>query len=135
MPARGLDPAAVAGKPIEQQVTVPPAVQQILTKACRDCHSNETRVPWYGKVAPVSWLLEHDVEKARKAMNFSSFLPPGASPHKAAGLLMAACAGVQSGHMPPAGYKYMHSEATISPQEAATFCAWSTISAKQLLHK
>lgn len=68
-------------------------------------------------------------------MNFSEFLAPEASPRRAAGLLLAACAGVQAGHMPPAGYKYMHPEANLTAEEASTLCEWSTKSARSMLHK
>ena len=37
-------------------------------QVCGDCHSHETRWPWYSHVAPVSWLLEEDVEEARSAL-------------------------------------------------------------------
>ena len=43
----------------------------ILPKACMDCHSNETHWPRYSKVAPMSWLVARDVERARKVMNIS----------------------------------------------------------------
>ncbi len=50
-----------------------PEVQRILRKSCYDCHSNETRWPWYAYVAPVSWLVVHDVKEGRDELNFSSW--------------------------------------------------------------
>ncbi|KUG25476.1 putative cytochrome c [hydrocarbon metagenome] len=39
--------------------------------ACADCHSNETNWPWYSHLAPVSWLIQSDVEKGRRRFNIS----------------------------------------------------------------
>src|SRR4029079_17287386 len=41
--------------------------------ACYECHSNEVKTPWYGKVAPVSWLVTHHVDDGRAALNFSEW--------------------------------------------------------------
>lgn len=39
--------------------------------ACADCHSNETKWPWYSNIAPFSWLIQSDVEKGRRHFNIS----------------------------------------------------------------
>ena len=50
-----------------------PEVAAILRRACYDCHSNETRWPWYSRVAPVSWIIAHDVGRGRAELNFSEW--------------------------------------------------------------
>jgi hypothetical protein len=50
-----------------------PQTRALVKQACFDCHSNETRWPWYAKVAPASWMVQHDVTEARAAMNFSDW--------------------------------------------------------------
>jgi len=45
----------------------------LASRACFDCHSNQTARPWYSRVAPISWLMERDVERARRALNFSEW--------------------------------------------------------------
>jgi hypothetical protein len=50
---------------------MPQDVRAILIAKCADCHSNQTRAPFYGHFAPVSWLMERDIVEARKAMNLS----------------------------------------------------------------
>ena len=52
---------------------VPANVKAILDRSCKDCHSNETRWPGYGYVAPMSWLLVHDVDEGRENLNFSEW--------------------------------------------------------------
>ena len=43
----------------------------VTVRACYDCHSNETTWPWYSNVAPISWLIQRDVEEGRGIINFS----------------------------------------------------------------
>jgi len=50
-----------------------PETRQIAQKACFDCHSNETIWPWYSNIAPMSWLVQRDVDVARSRMNFSDW--------------------------------------------------------------
>jgi hypothetical protein len=49
-----------------------PRTEALVRGACFDCHSNEVNWPWYANVAPVSWLVQHDVDEARQEMNFST---------------------------------------------------------------
>jgi hypothetical protein len=50
-----------------------PQTRTLAERACFDCHSNETKWPWYSKVAPISWLVAHDVEEGRAALNLSEW--------------------------------------------------------------
>ncbi len=47
--------------------------RELAINACYDCHSNRTEWPWYSYVAPMSWLVEYDVDKGRHALNFSDW--------------------------------------------------------------
>jgi Haem-binding domain len=51
----------------------PPEVEAILRNSCYDCHSNQTRWPWYSRVAPLSWVIVDHVEQGRKQINFSEW--------------------------------------------------------------
>jgi hypothetical protein len=51
----------------------PRDVMWILRRACYDCHSSETRWPVWAYVAPISWRVVADVEKARRILNFSNW--------------------------------------------------------------
>ena len=50
-----------------------PKTRQLAVRACYDCHSNETIWPWYSNVAPVSWLVQKDVDQGRDEINFSEW--------------------------------------------------------------
>jgi mono/diheme cytochrome c family protein len=90
-----------------------PETRALAERACFDCHSNETAWPWYSWVAPVSWLVEHDVEEAREHLNFSEFDRPQKDADEAA-------EEVEEGEMPLWFYKPLHAEARLSGEELAT---------------
>jgi len=48
-----------------------PQTRVLTARACFDCHSNATVWPWYSNIAPISWLVQHDVDEGRRAVNFS----------------------------------------------------------------
>lgn len=47
--------------------------RDLAARACFDCHSNQTTGPWYSNVAPISWLIQHDVQQGRSQLNFSQW--------------------------------------------------------------
>src|SRR4051812_1459572 len=52
---------------------VPGEVQKILKTSCYDCHSNNSIYPWYAKIQPVSWWLNHHIDEGKHELNFSEF--------------------------------------------------------------
>jgi hypothetical protein len=85
-------------------------------RACGDCHSNETTWPWYSSLAPVSWLVQHDVQEGRDTFNVSEW---GRPKNKAD----EATESVQRGSMPPWFYTTLHPSAKLSPSERQEFIA------------
>src|SRR4029453_15136475 len=65
-------PFDVAGS-LGRSMAVPASVKAILDRSFKDCHSNETRWPGYGYVAPMSWWLVRDVDEGRDHLNFSEW--------------------------------------------------------------
>jgi heme-binding protein len=102
---------------------VPPDVQAILRRSCYDCHSSETRWPWYSQVVPVSWLLKHDVDEGRQELSFSEFATY--SPKKSARTMKAICDEVKSGDMPLWQYRPLHPDAKLSDADRQALCAWA----------
>ncbi|HWQ13294.1 MAG TPA: heme-binding domain-containing protein [Roseiflexaceae bacterium] len=82
----------------------------LFMRACGDCHSNETRWPWYSSVAPVSWLVTRDVTEGRAKLNISEW---GRAENEAD----EAAETVQKGSMPPWFYPPLHPEAQLSAAE------------------
>lgn len=87
-----------------------PATRALAMRACFDCHSNETHWPWYSHVAPMSWLVQWDVEEGRRLVNFSEWQRP----YEEAG---ESAETVVSGEMPPRAYVWLHPSARLSAEE------------------
>jgi len=79
-------------------------------RACFDCHSNETVWPWYAHVAPMKWLVVHDVEEGRAVINFSDWHSGDMSGREAA-------REISSSRMPLPQYFMMHPEARLTDAE------------------
>ena len=82
----------------------------MVADACFDCHSNRTSWPWYSNVAPVSWLVQRDVDGGREKLNFSEWDRPQPEAGEAA-------ESVQEGEMPPRQYRLLQSSARLSAAE------------------
>ena len=54
-----------------EEIKAPQKVISILKRSCYDCHSNEVILPWYSKVAPISWTISRHIDLGRKWVNFS----------------------------------------------------------------
>lgn len=103
---------------------MPAHVAAIFDRACRDCHSNDTRWPWYSRLAPVSWFVIDHVNHGRSHFNASDWAEY--DPAEAARLLKETCGLVQDGSMPLGSYLLVHRRATLRPAERADLCAWAT---------
>ena len=91
-----------------------PQTREIAKRACFDCHSNETVWPWYSNLAPVSWLVYHDVMSGREHLNFSEW---GRQDQAGSGEIRRV---LESHDMPPSMYLLEHPEARLSDQEIQT---------------
>lgn len=87
-----------------------PRTRELAKRACFDCHSNETRWPWYAKVAPMSWAMQRDVDAGRAVMNFSEW-------NRRFDLSMASGQQVLAREMPPRSYKLLHGDARLTQAE------------------
>lgn len=125
------NPVVIPENTIESQTQIPLQVKSTIQRACKNCHSYETTWPWYSKVAPASWLLVKDGNAARQALDFSDF-DTRENLRTAMAELMAACADVQSGRMPPPSYRVLHSEARLTDAEKRSFCSWSSATVLKL---
>ena len=92
----------------------------ILTRACRDCHSNDTRWPWYSQVAPMSWLVWRDVHEGREHLNFSEWgtYDQERRAHEA----KAICNATVDGEMPLWFYLPMHPDARLTSEDTEQLC-------------
>lgn len=118
-----LVPVERTNPPNDGEVPATPEVRAILRRACYDCHSNETVWRWYSHVAPVSWLVAHDVKEGRAALNFTAW--NAIDPGKQTKLIRESWDEVSEGEMPPALYLPMHSDASLTAGDRKLLREWS----------
>jgi hypothetical protein len=86
-----------------------PVTRDLAVRACFDCHSNQTRWPWYSNIAPMSWLIQRDIDEGRDELNWSEWGPESEGDESAETVL--------EGSMPPGAYTLLHQEARLTDQE------------------
>ncbi len=113
-------PVSRTNPPVRAPVQAPAEVQALLKRACFDCHSHETVWPLQAYVAPVSWLVAHDVEEGREELNFSAW--DQVDLRKVAKKLPKE---VGEGEMPPWFYVVAHPSARLTDAERKTLSDWA----------
>ncbi|HEX2853292.1 MAG TPA: heme-binding domain-containing protein [Opitutaceae bacterium] len=120
-PARNLSSAPNPNDLIALHPT-PPAVKQLLSVACYDCHSNTTRYPWYAEIQPMGWWLASHVSDGKAELNFSDF---GTYPaKKAARVLEVAIDEIDGRKMPLPSYRLTHGDARLSDAQIKLLSDW-----------
>lgn len=109
--------------------TLPPAIAAMFRGACYDCHSYETRWPWYSHIAPVSWLIASDVRDGRQHLNFSEW---PSNPARAGKRLENASEELGYKDMPPAKYQIIHPAARLTDDQRQELIQWADQEAKRL---
>jgi heme-binding protein len=104
-------------------VGAPPEVTALLRRACTDCHTGATAWPWYSHVAPVSWLVVHDVHEGREDLEFAML--PAATPAKKAKLFGKIVEEVEEGGMPLRSYRWLHPDARLTDAERKAIVDWA----------
>jgi heme-binding protein len=109
-------------KDITHTVAVIPEVQNILQKACNDCHSNHTEYPWYYNIQPVAWWLANHVKDGKRHLNLSEFTTYKTK--RKLKKLKEMKEEVEDGEMPMDSYLWVHSNAKLTEAEKATLYKW-----------
>jgi Haem-binding domain len=115
----GVAVVAIQFVPYGRDHTNPPAsaeprwdsarTRELAVESCYSCHSNETEWPWYSNIAPMSWLIQRDVDSGRDELNFSELEDEGEADD--------AADTVADGEMPPLRYVLANPSARLSSEE------------------
>lgn len=118
-------------KDLVRSENAPEEVKAILSKACYDCHSNQTTYPWYSYVAPVSWLVIKDVREGREELNFSEWADQ--SKRRKVKILNEMAEEVEDKKMPLPVYTVTHRDAKLTDDEIATITIWTKSVSSRIL--
>lgn len=92
----------------------PENVQAILKNSCYDCHSHETKYPWYTNIAPVSFWVKGHIKGGKQHLNFSDW---GTYTAKKADHKLEECVEEIKSNMPLKSYTWVHGEAKLTDTE------------------
>lgn len=125
------NPAVVTSETIAAVMPVPDNVDALIKRSCNDCHSNETKFPWYASIQPVGWWMKGHFDDGRRDLNFSQFATY--QPKKQKKRLEQICDEITEGKMPLPSYLWGHSEARLSDADKKALCDWSNDAAQKII--
>ncbi len=98
-------------------------VKTELRNSCYDCHSNNTRYPWYAEVQPIGWLLDKDLRDGKRHLNFSEF---NTYALRRQYIKLGQIADqVSEQEMPLPIYTVIHTDAKLAPERRAKLVGWA----------
>lgn len=112
----------VSSGAFEKIFRIPEDVNHVLSVSCYDCHSNNTRYPWYSRVQPVGLFLENHISKGKEELNFSEF--GDYSSRKQKSKLKSMISQVEKGEMPLKSYTFIHHDASLSKDDKKTLVGY-----------
>jgi len=105
------------------QIKAPKKVMNILQKSCYDCHSNQTKMPWYGNISPISIGVHSNIKNGRAWLNFSIF--NRYDEKKKQKIYKGIVESLKIQKMPPPEYLLFHKDARLTPQEIQLLQDWA----------
>ena len=107
---------------ITKTITVPDKILDIFKNSCYDCHSNDTRYPWYINIQPMGWIMADHIKEGKTNLNFSEF--GTYSKRKQANKLRSLAETINDGSMPISSYTIMHTDAKLSEENKKLITDW-----------
>lgn len=114
--------ARPAAESAEAEIIAPPDVKGILRRSCYDCHSTETKWPLYSRIAPVSWIVIHDVNEGRDHLDFSNW--QAESKLSQSDMKEEILDEVSEGKMPLKKYLLIHRHSKLSDSDKKALRDW-----------
>lgn len=109
---------------------IPENVDTILIHACKDCHSNNTRYPWYNRIQPVAWFLDNHVRDGKRSFNLNEFTTYPA--WRQYDKISEVKKQIDKGDMPLSSYTWIHKDAILTDGQKSTVESWSESIKKQM---
>lgn len=109
--------------PVTADLNAPAEIKAILKNSCYDCHSNQTKFPWYSSVAPISWMIADHVKEGRAELNFSDW--EKLSYQNKSNLKKKIWEEVNNDEMPLSGYTIVHPTAQIDEMKKLAIKNWA----------
>jgi hypothetical protein len=129
LPTDAADPSLA----LRARTAVPPRVMATLRRACFDCHSTDTRWPWYARLPVAGHVVVRDVREGRAQLDWSRW--EAFNRFDRAELLDKVCELATRRVMPPWPYRLLHPDARLSAHELRELCDWSRHESARLIER
>lgn len=103
------------GQSFEKTEKVPANVAAILKVSCYDCHSNNSRYPWYSELQPGAWFMAQHIKKGRDELNFDEF--NNYSKRRKKAKIKSIISQIEKDEMPLKSYLLLHHDADLTPEQ------------------
>jgi Haem-binding domain len=113
----------VSENDITKTYAVPTNVMATLQTSCYDCHSNNTKYPWYSNIQPVAWWLADHIEEGKKEINFNEFA--SYSPRRQYKKFKEINDQLEEDEMPLKSYTIIHGDAKLSKEQKVEIYKWT----------
>lgn len=100
----------------------PESIQTLFVNSCYDCHSNTTNYKWFDNIAPITWYVDNNIQKAKYALNFSDW--GNFAPWQRRLYLNAIAFDIETDKMPTQAYQVLHAKAKLSKLEKEKILNW-----------
>ena len=120
----------IAVNDISAKYNIPADVDHVLKASCYDCHSNNTRYPWYWKIQPVTWFMNGHIKDAKRSLNFSTFA--SYKINKQYKSFDNINKEVKKGDMPLTSYTLIHRDAILNDTQKLAIANWTAVSRKEI---
>lgn len=127
------NPAVTESETLFAILTPPDNIREVITRSCADCHSNETKYPWYSQIQPSAWFLKDHIDEGRRELNFSVW--KSYEPRRQRKKLVEICEQVNAGEMPLPSYLWIHRDAVMTADQSRLLCEWAESEAAKLADK
>jgi hypothetical protein len=114
-PARNISYEKLTTTSYTKVYQVPKNVASVLQTSCYDCHTNNTRYPWYSYIQPVRFFMDSHINKGKENLNFSEW--GNYSNRKQNNKLDRIAKEIKANEMPLSSYIFIHKKAILTPSQ------------------
>ncbi len=116
--------STLSSNDISKAYHVPDEVGKILQTSCYDCHSNNTKYPWYSYIQPVTWWLNDHIVEGKKEIDFSEFATYNI--RRRYKKMDEIIKEVKEDEMPTNSYTLIHRDAKLDKDQKLSLMNWAT---------
>jgi len=100
----------------------PKEIETLIKTSCYDCHSNNTKYPWYNKIQPIAWFMQGHIKEGKEELNFSEFATY--SKRKQKSKIKSILSQIKDDEMPLWSYSLIHRDAKLSAEDKKMLEEW-----------